>query len=121
MRMYCKRQTKGVLCLGEVIYLVIYMIGKLTDLIYNHRTISFALLLISIVVGNFFLLKIKKTKGIRTDKIALVNLIVIIVGIGTITNKALTSSFILILFDFAIIYSLLLFLKKSSDFISRLK
>lgn len=102
-----------------VIYLILYVIGKLTDLIYYNQ-LAFSLLLISgIIVVNLFLLVTEKVQKRRIDKWALSNLIVVIIGFGTLSNKALISSAILLLFDFMLIYSLLFLVKKANEYIKR--
>lgn len=102
-----------------VIYLILYVIGKLTDLIYYNQ-LAFSLLLVSgIIVVNLFLLITEKVQKRRIDKRALSNLIVIIIGFGTLSNKALISSAILLLFDFMLIYSLLFLVKKANEYIKR--
>lgn len=102
-----------------VIYLILYAIGKLTDLIYYNQ-LAFSLLLISgIIVVNLFLLVTEKVQKRRIDKWALSNLIVVIIGFGTLSNKALISSAILLLFDFMLIYSLLFLVKKANEYIKR--
>lgn len=102
-----------------VIYLILYAIGKLTDLIYYNQ-LAFSLLLVSgIIVVNLFLLITEKVQKRRIDKWALSNLIVIIIGFGTLSNKALISSAILLLFDFMLIYSLLSLVKKANEYIKR--
>ncbi|HFS5055899.1 TPA: hypothetical protein ACG894_001435, partial [Enterococcus faecium] len=52
-------------------------------------------------------------------RIIITNLIVITIGITTLTNKALISSMILIVFDFIIIYSLLFLIKKVTEYLNR--
>ncbi|MBO0481529.1 hypothetical protein [Candidatus Enterococcus courvalinii] len=102
-----------------VIYLILYVIGKLTDLIYYNQ-LAFSLLLVSgIIVVNLFLLITEKVQKRGIDKWALSNLIVIIIGFGTLSNKALISSAILLLFDFMLIYSLLFLVKKANEYIKR--
>lgn len=102
-----------------VIYLILYVIGKLTDLIYYNQ-LAFSLLLISgIIVVNLFLLITEKVQKRRIDKWALSNLIVVIIGFETLSNKALISSAILLLFDFMLIYSLLFLVKKANEYIKR--
>lgn len=102
-----------------VIYLILYVIGKLTDLIYYNQ-LAFSLLLISgIIVVNLFLLITEKVQKRRIDKWALSNLIVVIIGFGTLSNKGLISSAILLLFDFMLIYSLLFLVKKANEYIKR--
>ena len=53
------------------------------------------------------------------SRIIITNLIVITIGITTLTNKALISSMILIVFDFIIIYSLLFLIKKVTEYLNR--
>lgn len=102
-----------------VIYLILYVIGKLTDLIYYNQ-LAFSLLLVSgIILVNLFLIITEKVQKRRIDKWALSNLIVIIIGFGTLSNKALISSAILLLFDFMLIYSLLSLVKKANEYIKR--
>lgn len=64
-------------------------------------------------------LLIHKNENSNIGRIIITNLIVITIGITTLTNKALISSMILIVFDFIIIYSLLFLIKKVTEYLNR--
>ncbi|HFF8701226.1 TPA: hypothetical protein ACGE5N_001100, partial [Enterococcus faecium] len=62
---------------------------------------------------------IHKNENSNIGRIIITNLIVITIGVTTLTNKALISSMILIVFDFIIIYSLLFLIKKVTEYLNR--
>ncbi|EMF0336520.1 hypothetical protein KCT23_002330 [Enterococcus faecium] len=102
-----------------VIYLVLYVIGKLTDLIYFNQEIFLIIFFLVIIIVNTYIFSSGRNKKRRIDKTVLLNLIVIIVGFGTFTSKALISSMILLIFDFLIIYSVLYFINKVREFLNQ--
>lgn len=96
----------------ELIYLVLYLIGKSTEFVYNNKVIFILFLIVCIIVFH-------KNENSNIGRIIITNLIVITIGITTLTNKALISSMILIVFDFIIIYSLLFLIKKVTEYLNR--
>lgn len=103
----------------ELIYLVIYLIGKSTEFVYNNKVIFILFLIVCIIVFDVYDLLIHKNENSNIGRIIITNLIVITIGITTLTNKALISSMILIVFDFIIIYSLLFLIKKVTEYLNR--
>lgn len=103
----------------ELIYLVLYLIGKSTEFVYNNKVIFILFLIVCIIVFDVYDLLIHKNENSNIGRIIITNLIVITIGITTLTNKALTSSMILIVFDFIIIYSLLFLIKKVTEYLNR--
>lgn len=101
------------------IYLVLYVIGKLTDLIYFNQAICFIIFILVIIIINACIFRSGRNKKRRIDKTVLLNLIVIIIGVGTFTSKALISSVILLIFDFLIIYSVLYFINKAREYLNQ--
>lgn len=87
----------------ELIYLVLYLIGKSTEFVYNNKVIFILFLIVCIIVFDVYDLLIHKNENSNIGRIIITNLIVITIGITTLTNKALISSMILIVFDFIII------------------
>jgi hypothetical protein len=103
----------------ELIYLVLYLIGKSTEFVYNNKVIFILFLIVCIIVFDVYDLLIHKNENSNIGRIIITNLIVITIGITTLTNKALISSMILIVFDFIIIYSLLFLKKKVTEYLNR--
>ncbi|ELB16001.1 hypothetical protein FZM91_07105 [Enterococcus faecium] len=103
----------------ELIYLVLYLIGKSTEFVYNNKVIFILFLIVCIIVFDVYDLLIHKNENSNIGRIIITNLIVITIGITTLTNKALISSMILIVFDFIIIYSLLFLIKKVTEYLNR--
>lgn len=103
----------------ELIYLVLYLIGKSTEFVYNNKVIFILFLIVCIIVFDIYDLLIHKNENSNIGRIIITNLIVITIGITTLTNKALISSMILIVFDFIIIYSLLFLIKKVTEYLNR--
>jgi hypothetical protein len=104
----------------ELIYLVLYLIGKSTEFVYNNKVIFILFLIVCIIVFDVYDLLIHKNENSNIGRIIITNLIVITIGITTLTNKALISSMILIVFDFIIIYSLLFLIKKKvTEYLNR--
>lgn len=103
----------------ELIYLVLYLIGKSTELVYNNKVIFILFLIVCIIVFDVYDLLIHKNENSNIGRIIITNLIVITIGVTTLTNKALISSMILIVFDFIIIYSLLFLIKKVTEYLNR--
>lgn len=103
----------------ELIYLVLYLIGKSADFVYNNKVIFILFLIVCIIVFDVYDLLIHKNENSNIGRIIITNLIVITIGITTLTNKALISSMILIVFDFIIIYSLLFLIKKVTEYLNR--
>jgi hypothetical protein len=103
----------------ELIYLVLYLIGKSTEFVYNNKVIFILFLIVCIIVFDVYDLLIHKNENSNIGRIIITNLIVITIGITTLTNKALISSMILIVFDFIIIYSLLFNKKKVTEYLNR--
>lgn len=103
----------------EPIYLVLYLIGKSTEFVYNNKVIFILFLIVCIIVFDVYDLLIHKNENSNIGRIIITNLIVITIGITTLTNKALISSMILIVFDFIIIYSLLFLIKKVTEYLNR--
>lgn len=103
----------------ELIYLVLYLIGKSTEFVYNNKVIFILFLIVCIIVFDVYDLLIHKNENSNIGRIIITNLIVITIGITTLTNKALISSMILIVFDFIIIYSLLFLIKKATEYLNR--
>lgn len=103
----------------ELIYLVLYLIGKSTEFVYNNKVIFMLFLIVCIIVFDVYDLLIHKNENSNIGRIIITNLIVITIGITTLTNKALISSMILIVFDFIIIYSLLFLIKKVTEYLNR--
>ena len=103
----------------ELIYLVLYLIGKSTEFVYNNNVIFILFLIVCIIVFDVYDLLIHKNENSNIGRIIITNLIVITIGITTLTNKALISSMILIVFDFIIIYSLLFLIKKVTEYLNR--
>lgn len=103
----------------ELIYLVLYLIGKSTEFVYNNKVIFILFLIVCIIVFDVYDLLIHKNENSNISRIIITNLIVITIGITTLTNKALISSMILIVFDFIIIYSLLFLIKKVTEYLNR--
>ena len=102
----------------ELIYLVLYLIGKSTEFVYNNKVIFILFLIVCIIVFDVYDLLIHKNENSNIGRIIITNLIVITIGITTLTNKALISSMILIVFDFIIIYSLLFLIKKVTEYLN---
>ncbi len=103
----------------ELIYLVLYLIGKSTEFVYNNKVIFILFLTVCIIVFDVYDLLIHKNENSNIGRIIITNLIVITIGVTTLTNKALISSMILIVFDFIIIYSLLFLIKKVTEYLNR--
>ncbi len=103
----------------ELIYLVLYLIGKSTEFVYNNKVIFILFLIVCIIVFDVYDLLIHKNENSNIGRIIITNLIVITIGVTTLTNKALISSMILIVFDFIIIYSLLFLIKKVTEYLNR--
>lgn len=101
----------------ELIYLVLYLIGKSTEFVYNNKVIFILFLIVCIIVFDVYDLLIHKNENSNIGRIIITNLIVITIGITTLTNKALISSMILIVFDFIIIYSLLFLIESIKYFV----
>lgn len=103
----------------ELIYLVLYLIGKSTEFVYKNKVIFILFLIVCIIVFDVYDLLIHKNENSNIGRIIITNLIVITIGVTTLTNKALISSMILIVFDFIIIYSLLFLIKKVTEYLNR--
>lgn len=105
--------------MGELIYLVLYLIGKSTDFVYKNNVIFILFLMVCIIMFDVYDLLIHRNENSNVGRVIITNLILITIGITTLTNKALISSMILIVFDFIIIYSLLFLVKKVTEYFNR--